>query len=175
MQIKTRRVLALAADNQQGSENKELPAPLADSVLIPPEEVCDDIITAAIQNDEVPDVVLKGVLLGMAEEQRALRDIRVKKTKENKETSQYSTKRGTLLKYMSDALIQRQALVSTAGELDIKGPKFREIIKLFLTMIRETFEELKIPTEYRDQFFVALGRNLEGWESKVEKILKVMH
>jgi hypothetical protein len=75
---------------------------------------------------------------------------------------------------MSETLIQRQALIGGAGDLDLKGPKFREIIKMFLGVIAETFEGVKIPSEYKDLFFHALGKNLEGWEIRAEKILKTV-
>lgn len=145
-----------------------------DTVVLPPQELNDDIITLTIRDDELPDAVLKAVLLGLAEEQQSLRSIRQKKEKENKDTSSISIKRGTLLKYMSETLIQRQALVGGSSDLDLKGPKFREIIKMFLGIIADTFDEVKIPIEFRDMFFHALARSLDGWESKAEKILKTV-
>jgi hypothetical protein len=148
---------------------------LQDGVInLPSENVNDDIITLSIKDDELPDAVLKAVLLGLAEEQFALKAVREKKQKENRDISHLSLKRGTLLKYMSETLIQRQALVGGTGEIDLKGPKFREVMKMFLTIIADTFDEIKIPPEYRDLFFQTLARNMEGWESKAEKILKTI-
>jgi hypothetical protein len=146
-----------------------------DTVVVAPQEVNDDIITLTIKDDELPDAVLKAVLLGFAEEQQALKDLRVTKSKEKKDVSRFCVQRSTILKYMSETLIQRQALVGGAGELDLKGPKFREIIKMFLGIIADTFDEVKIPGEFKDMFFHALSRNLDGWENKAEKILKKMH
>ena len=144
------------------------------TVVVPSQEVNDDIITIAIRDDEPPDAVLKAVLMGLAEEQQAIRAARIQKAKENKDVTRLSLSRGTLLKYMSETLIQRQALIGGTGDLDLKGPKFREIIKMFLGVIAETFEEVKIPSEYKDLFFHALGKNLEGWENRAEKILKAV-
>jgi hypothetical protein len=144
------------------------------TVVIPPQEVNDDIITVTIRDDELPDAVLKAVLMGLAEEQQAIRNVRIKNSRENKDVTRLALSRGTLLKYMSETLIQRQALVGGSGELDLKGPKFREIIKMFLGVIADTFEEVKIPMEYKDLFFHALGKNLEGWENRAEKILKTV-
>ena len=145
------------------------------TVVVPPQEVNDDIITVTIRDDELPDAVLKAVLLGLAEEQQALKNARVKKEKKGEaDVTRLCLSRGTLLKYMSETLIQRQALIGGAGDLDLKGPKFREIIKMFLGVIADTFEEVKIPAEYKDLFFHALGKNLEGWENRAEKILKTV-
>lgn len=144
------------------------------TVVVPPQETNDDIITVTIKDDELPDAVLKAVLIGLAEEQQAIKNVRVQKSKENKDVTRLSLSRGTLLKYMSETIIQRQALIGGSGELDLKGPKFREIIKMFLGVIAETFDEVKIPPEFKDLFFHALGHNLEGWESKAEKILKTV-
>jgi hypothetical protein len=143
------------------------------TVVVPPQEVNDDIITVTIRDDELPDAVLKAVLMGLAEEQQAIRNVRIKKEKDGKtDVTRLALSRGTLLKYMSETLIQRQALIGGSGDLDLKGPKFREIIKMFLGVIADTFEEVKIPTEFKDLFFHALGKNLEGWENRAEKILK---
>ena len=159
----------VAGDRQLDSYDYE------NTVVVPPQEVNDDIITITIRDDELPDAVLKAVLLGLAEEQQAIRNARLKKEKEGKaDVTRLCLSRGTLLKYMSETLIQRQALIGGSGELDLKGPKFREIIKMFLGVIAETFEEVKIPMEYKDLFFHALGKNLEGWENRAEKIMKAV-
>jgi len=143
-----------------------------ESIVIPPQIVEEDSISITIKDDDLPDAILKAVLLGLSEEQQALKNLRAKKDLENKDTSSISFKRGSLLKYMSETLIQRQALVGGSGDIDLKGPKFREIFKMILTMVSETFEEVKIPPEFRDLFFQALSRNMVGWEVKAEKILK---
>jgi hypothetical protein len=152
----------------------------SESVMIPPQQMDEDIITLSIRDDELPDAVLKAVLLGLAEEQQALKEVRTNKQKNDKDNnrvsdvSNISLKRGTLLKYMSETLIQRQALVGGAGEIDLKGPKFREVMKMFLNIVADTFTQIKIPSEYRDLFFQSLARNMEGWETKAEKILRTI-
>lgn len=156
------------------SDSSSSPATLEEAVVLPAHELDDDIISLTIKEDELPDAVLKAVLLGLSEEQQALRDLRVKKHEEKKDTSHISLKRGTLLKYMSETLIQRQALVGGTSKLDLRSPKFREVIKMFLGIISETFDEIKIPPEYRDLFFQALASNLDGWEIKAEKIINRM-
>jgi hypothetical protein len=149
--------------------------PAMSNVTLPEtEELLTDDITVAIQEDDLPDAVLKAVLTGLAEEQSSLKDLRQKRSREGKDTSYISLKRGTLLKFMSETLLQRQALAGTTSELDLRGPKFREVFKMFLGIISETFEEIKIPAEYKEMFFHALSRNLEGWEGRAEKIVKAM-
>jgi hypothetical protein len=149
------------------------PEPLsAEAIMVPPDPVNEDLITLSIKDDELPDAVLKAVLLGLADEQHALKKLRVKKESQDKDISNLSYKRGTLLRFMSETLIQRQALVGGAGEIDLKSPKFREVIKMFLQIIADTFDEIKIPPEYRDMFFHSLSYKMEGWELKAEKVLK---
>jgi len=143
--------------------------------VVPATELNDDEICVAIKEDEVPETVLKAVLWGLAEEQASLRDLRKCKGKEGKDTSFISLKRGTLLKYMSDTLIQKQALTgASGGELDLRSPRFREVFKMFLNIISDTFDEVKIPVEYREMFFHALSKNLEGWEERAEKVTKAV-
>lgn len=141
-----------------------------------PEVMANDEICLAIKEDEVPDTVLKAVLYGLAEEASSLKNLRVERAKEDKtkDTSHISLKRGTLLKFMSETLIQKQALLGASSELDLRGPKFREVFKMLLGIINQSFDDVKIPLEYKEMFFHALTRNMEGWEERAERIVKAM-
>jgi len=141
--------------------------------IIPASEEPDDLICLTIKEDEVPDAILKAVLWGLAEEQASLKNLRQKNENNGKDTAHISIKRGHLLKFMSETLLQRQALIGNSGnDIDFRGPKFREVFKMFLGVISDTFDEVRIPDEYKEMFFHALSRNLEGWEDKAEKMLK---
>lgn len=155
-------------------EKVAIPASLVEIAVTQPEELVDDEICLAIKEDELPDTVLKAVILGLAEEQLSLKQLRKRKESENKDSSYVSMKRGTLLKYMSETLIQRQTLTGYTGELDLRGPRFREVFKMLLNTISDTFDEVKIPEEYKGMFFHALSKNLEGWEERAEKLIKKM-
>jgi hypothetical protein len=156
----------------------EMPLPITmaeASAIMPAEEQPDDPICLTIKEDEVPDTVLKAVLWGLAEEQASLKGLRKKGEKEGKDTAHISIKRGQLLKFMSETLLQKQALMGKMdGEIDLRGPKFREIFKMFLGVISDTFDEVRVPPEYKEMFFHCLSRNLEGWEDRAEKVLKRM-
>lgn len=152
----------------------ETPVTMEDAIVVPAQEVEEDMILISIKDDDVPDNVLKAVLYGLAEEQSSLRSLRQTKGQDGKDTSHISIKRGMLLKYMSETLLQRQALVGTSSEIDVRGPKFREIMKMFFEMINESFDMVNIPSEYRDLFFQAFSEKLEGWENKAEKIMKTV-
>jgi len=152
-----------------------VPTSLADLVPSCEHEIANDEICLAIKEDEVPEAVLKAVLYGLAEEQASLKNLRVKRSRDpDKDYSGISLKRGMLLKSMAETELQRQALSGGNGELDLRGPKFREIFKMFLSLISDTFDEVKIPPEYREMFFHALSRNLEGWEERADKAIKAM-
>lgn len=149
-------------------------ANLVEVTVAQPDELADDEICLAIKEDELPDTVLKAVIMGLAEEQSSLKSLRQKRQNEGKDSSYISVKRGMLLKYMSETLIQRQTMTGYTGELDLRGPRFREVFKMLLTIISDTFDEIKIPAEYKEMFFHALSRNLEGWEERAEKLVKKM-
>ena len=154
----------------------EVPLPMLmaeGAAIVPSEEQPDDPICLTLKEDDVPDAVLKAVLWGLAEETLSLRNLRVKRECEGKDTASISIKRGHLLKFMSETLLQKQALMGQmGGEIDLRGPKFREIFKMFLGVISDTFDEARVPIEYKEMFFHALSRNLEGWEDRAEKVLK---
>jgi hypothetical protein len=145
-----------------------------DTVIVAPQEPNEDLIALAISNDELPDTILKNVMLGMAEEAHAVKTYRREKSKEKKDVSNIALRISTILKQISETEIQNQALKSGSGDLDLRSPKFREIIKMFLGIIADTFDEVKIPLEYKNMFFGAMQRNLDGWELKAEKMLKKM-
>jgi hypothetical protein len=149
-------------------------ASLVEVTVTQPEELIDDEICLSIKEDEIPDAVLKAVILGLAEEQLSLKTLRKKKQGEGKDSSSISLRRGTLLKYMSETLLQRQALTGFTGEMDLRGPRFREVFKMLLNIVADTFDEIKAPAEYKEMFFHALSRNLEGWEECAEKLIKAM-
>lgn len=155
-------------------DSVDIPSSLVEVTVNQPEEIDDDEICQALKEDEVPETLLKAVLWGFAEEQASLKSLRHKKQNEGKDTSYISLKRGTLLKYMSETLLQKQALSGSMTDIDIRGPKFREVFKMFLGVISDTFDEIHIPIEYKEMFFHALSKNIEGWEDRAQKLLKAM-
>jgi len=160
-------------------ETISIPAGVVDMNVCLAEELANDDICLAIKEDEVPEVILKTILYGLAEEQSSLKDLRIKKSKDKddghiSDTSSISLKRGTLLKHMADTELQRRALSGEMGDLDLRGPKFREIFKMFLEIINQTFDDVKVPPEYKEMFFHSLSKNLDGWENKAEKMIKAM-
>jgi hypothetical protein len=149
------------------------PAPLEDTVVVPAQEAEGDVVLQAVEREDPANEVLKSVLYGLAEEQSSLRSLRKKKEGEQKDSSHISMKRGMLLKYMSETLLQRQALVGNApSEIDFRSTKFREVFRMFLQTIADTIDEVRIPPEHKELFFLKLTKNLEGWEDKAEKIAK---
>ena len=157
---------------QKPEENFPVPTSVIQESFIAPEEVAEDFILRTVEEDDSPDNVLRAVMGGLAEEQAALRILRKNKQTAGKDVSGISMKRGTLLKYMSDTIIQRKAISGTSDDLNLKGLKFREVFKLFLSVISKTFDEVKIPPEFKELFFQKLSYNLEGWEEKAEKVVK---
>ena len=151
-----------------------VPTSLEDMAVIPAEDVAEDFICGTVEEDEGPDNVLKAVMGGLAEEQASLRVLRKDIQKKGKDTSHISLKRGTLLKYMSETILQRKSLMGPSEELNLRGIKFREVFKMFLAVISDTFDQVKIPPEYRELFFQKLGTNLEGWEDKAEKVVRAV-
>jgi len=149
------------------------PQVLEEAVVVPAQEVESDVVVQAVEREDPADSVLRAVLYGLAEEQSSLRELRRKKSQDGKDFSHISIKRGTLLKYMSETLLQKQALAGNAPvDLDLRGQKFREVFRMFLQTIADTFDEVHIPSEFREMFFQKLTTNLEGWEDRAEKIVK---
>ena len=132
----------------------------------------EDGICKALEEDNTLEDVYKSVLWGFAEEQRALRDYRITKEKSGKDIVMTASKRSQVLKYMVEALRIKTEILSDHGSLDVRGPKFRAVFKMFLDIVSETFDKVGIPAEYKEMFFHALSKNLDGWEERAEKIIK---
>jgi len=167
----------MPVDSSEIVEQPDNRAPLTleeEASVVPAVEVEDDFIYRTVREDEGPDNILKAVMEGLAEEQSALRILRQEKQREGKDSSHISMKRGTLLKYMSETILQRQSIVGPTEELNVRGNKFREVFKMFLTVISDTFDHVRIPSEYKDLFFQRLSQNLEGWEAKAETAIKAI-
>jgi hypothetical protein len=138
------------------------------------QEIEEDYIYRAVKEAESPDTILQSIMEGFAEEQFALRTYRKVQQNKGKSIIDVSGKRGQILKFMSETVIDRKALSGPTDDLNIRGVKFKEVFKLFLDTIATTIDEVKIPQEYRDMFFQRLSKNLEGWEDKAEKIIKAI-
>jgi len=70
--------LESAIQGPQDSDSNSIPASLVEVTVTQPFELDDDEICLAIKEDEIPDAVLKAVILGLAEEQNSLKILRIK-------------------------------------------------------------------------------------------------
>jgi hypothetical protein len=75
---------------------------------------------------------------------------------------------------MSETVLQKMELQQTDVSLDLKSPKFREVFKILLQTIAETFDQVRIPVEFKEMFFHQLSKNLEGWEEKAMRAVRNM-
>lgn len=150
------------------------PLDLAGMALVPATEVANDPICVAVKDDGATDNILKAVVWGFAEEQASLKSLREVKGKEGKDTSFISLKRGQILKFMSETLLQKQELQQTDTSFDLKSPKFREVFKIMLQNIADTFDQVKIPGEFKEMFFHQLSKNMEGWEDRAMRAVRAM-
>ena len=170
---RTRPIVKSDDESLKGKDLSTLPVILDGPIQAV--EVLDDDICSSIKEDEEPDNILKATLYGLAEEQASLKTLRQKKTKEDKDTSMISLRRAMILNFVADATLRRQSLSGQViTDFDLRGPKFREVFKMFLEVISNTFDEVKIPFEYKEMFFHALSKNMEGWESRAEHIVQAM-
>lgn len=155
-------------------ETIAMPEDLPPLSVIVPQVLGEDKISLAIEENETPANVAKTILGGLAEEQASLKELRVKFSSTGRDNGSVSIKRGTILKMMLDAEIQRQHLLNNTKDFDVRSDKFKEVFSMFIDIIGETFDQVKIPKEYKIMFFDTLKENMEGWEDKAEKILKAL-
>lgn len=163
---------AIKKPERSGLPERYKDSQVMDSGHLSADLVVNNSILNSIENNNSADEILRSIMVGFAEEQYSLKDLRTDPKNKDKDTSHISVKRGTLLKYMSETILHRQNLSITADDLNIRGRKFKEVFKLLLDMIKESFNELNMPQEQVDIFFQTFFQKMEGWEEKADKVIK---
>jgi len=82
------------------------------------------------------------------------------------------SRRQTGLKLLINSVIETIELQKKVA-LDLRSPKFQEVIKYFLEVLEETFVEVMGEDEgLKNNFFIQLSNKLDGWESSVQTRLE---
>lgn len=132
----------------------------------------DDILLESIRDGDPVSTILNHVLMEIAEEVCYLKAYRNSGWDAETDFSDISAKRIRSLKSLVESLVEKEKLKNSkdTGKVDFHSKNFENVFVHFLEVIKETFEKVKIPSQYTSIFFAQLGKDLDGFEKEAEKI-----
>ncbi len=119
------------------------------------------VVTGAPTTD-----VINIVFQDIAEELAHLKFERQVAARGGKNTAAYTLQRIASLKSFSEALTKRLEN-SRAEQLDLKSPRFKVILKLWLEFVCESMEKSGVDEETIDVILNQMKADMVGWEQKI--------
>lgn len=118
------------------------------------------------QTVQDPKDLVSSVVREIAEELANLKWERKKAAKEGKNTANYSISRISALRQLADLLLKRMEN-ARAEELDLKSPRFREVLKLWMEFVYEAMVKVEVSDQIIDLVFRQIEADMKDWEQKV--------
>ena len=109
--------------------------------------------------------IIDSVLKEIAEELSHLKYERRKATEEGKNTANYTISRIASLRQLADVLQKRQDN-ATSEKLDLKGPKFKQILHLWMEFVYESMSKSDISEATIDVVFKQMASDMTEWEKR---------
>jgi len=109
--------------------------------------------------------IIDSVLVEIAEELSHLKYERRKATEEGKNTANYTISRIASLRQLADVLQKRQDN-TRAERLDLKSPKFKQILHLWMEFVYESMSKSDLSESSIDVVFKQMEADMTDWEKK---------
>jgi len=109
------------------------------------------------------DQVIKEII----EELSHLKYERKKAAKDGKNTANYTISRIASLRQLADVLTKRIES-ARAEQLDLKSPRFREILKLWMELVYESMVKVRLEDSMIDLVFRQIEADIKDWEIKLQ-------
>jgi hypothetical protein len=106
------------------------------------------------------------VVKEIAEELSNLKYERKRAAREGKNTANYTISRVTALRQLADLLLKRLEN-ARAEELDLKSPRFREVLKLWMEFVYESMVKVQVSDQVIDLVFRQIEADMKDWEQRV--------
>jgi hypothetical protein len=114
---------------------------------------------------DIVDTVIKEIV----EELSHLKYERKKAARDGKNTSNYTISRISSLRSLADVLMKRMEN-ARAEQLDLKSPRFREVLKLWMEFVYESMVKVGISDQNIDLVFRQIEADMKDWEIKVTSL-----
>ena len=113
----------------------------------------------------IPDLV-DSVIKEIGEELAHLKYERKKAARDGKNTANYTISRISSLRSLSDVLMKRMEN-ARAEELDLKSPRFREVMKLWMEFVYESLTKVGVSDQVIDLVFKQMEADMKDWELRI--------
>ena len=130
-----------------------------------------DLVRAVRDKISTSDIVDQ-VVVEIAEELAHLKFERTKKAREGGSTSSLTVSRILSLRQLSEVLMKRMEN-ARAEQLNLKSPRFREVLKLWMDFLYESMQKSNVPDEVIDLVFRQMEADMSDWEKRVSELLWV--
>lgn len=131
----------------------------------------NDRLLQAIEDEEPTITIFNEIMREIAVELAYLKSTRRKDFLAKEDFAETAFKRVKSLRELVETLVKReQQKEKKTAQIDFYGEGFEKVVKFFLNVVSEAFNKSNIPQQFHDIFFAQLGKDLEGFEKKVEKI-----
>lgn len=114
---------------------------------------------------EVVDQLVKEI----AEELSHLKYERQRAAKEGKNTTNITVNRIASLRQLADVLLKRMEN-ARAEQLNLKSPRFREVLKLWMEFVYESMQKTNLADEVIDLVFRQMEADMIDWEKRVSEL-----
>jgi len=128
-----------------------------------------DLVRAVRDKISTSDIVDQ-VVVEIAEELAHLKFERTKKAREGGSTSSLTVSRILSLRQLSEVLMKRMEN-ARAEQLNLKSPRFREVLKLWMDFLYESMQKSNVPDEVIDLVFRQMEADMSDWEKRVGELL----
>jgi hypothetical protein len=128
----------------------------------------DSLVQATAKRAD-PLSMLAIVKCEVAKESAALHFQRIENEKYGKDTAQISTRRIDALKKIADIELELKKLGGST--VDVRGESMQRIFKFFIDTVRAILQE-NLAAEQIDLVFNRLGTEFEGWQEKLDELLR---
>jgi hypothetical protein len=127
-----------------------------------------------IRGGHTTSEVVEGALGEIAEELAYLRKYRNTLYKTKADFSMVSEKRVKAIKSAVELIVLKKGLLENSdkkGDLDLSGEPFKKVFKLLLSKVSATLDNVKVPGDLKDKFFIMLSQELDNFDRDARKIL----
>jgi hypothetical protein len=124
-----------------------------------------ELLVRVNQSRPAPDIVDQ-VIKEIAEELSHLKYERRKAAKDGKNTANYTISRIASLRQLADVLMKRMEN-ARAEQLDLKSPRFREVLKLWMEFVYESMVKVQVEDSVIDLVFRQIEADIKDWEQKI--------
>lgn len=155
------------------SQGKEVPT----AELVDPADVSKEVreredfvarqeLLIRVHNGSSPVELIDTVIKEITEELSHLKYERKKAARDGKNTSNYTISRIASLRQLADVLTKRMES-ARAEQLDLKSPRFREVLKLWMEFVYESMVKVGVEDQWIDLVFRQIEADMLDWEQKI--------